>query len=442
MSTQITALEKVVSLYRLIGCPRVDNGIFTAEIEVTSELKCAMNNCEELSTSYGEFDELLKNNSVDISSPSEISEGDTIKLKWKIATNGSVLFFNSYADLLENHKSVFRGESLDQFYIAQDNVLSTENGENSRLATLTSVVNLISLLSKIAHYHDEKTKEDVFRLVFILTEKDTHKPYVLKTLFHEEDLSLNAIDLSTLNELIEAQECNHAHASEKLGIFRFALANIISQCPPNENVFSYLLKHWSILLKEYKASFDMYISGFSFNKVRTELAKAEIDLASSLSKVMNDITGKLFGIPISLVALISMLKIDSIAENVVLVVGNLLFSLIVSGLVRNQLLLRQSINIGANLTFSTYKVENGSYPYDLKKCLTRSEATFKSQSRFLLLGLWSARIIAWLVTFIAVYIFIEKFGNGSHFWVDFKNLFSNFIDYISNCYVLTYPIIF
>lgn len=418
MSTQITALEKVVSLYRLIGCPRVENGTFTAEIEVTSELKCAMSNCDELSISYGEFDELLKNNSVDISSPSEISEGDTIKLKWKIATNGSVLFFNSYADLLENHKSVFRGENLDQFYIAQDNVLSTEDGENSRLATLTSVVNLISLLSKIAHYHDEKTKEDVFRLVFILTEKDTHKPYVLKTLFQEIDLSIGAIGLSTLNELVEAQDKNYAHSSEKLGIFRFALANVISQCPPSDNEFSYLLKHWSELLTEYKASFDIYISGFSFNKVRTELAKAEIELASSLSKVMNDITGKLFGIPISLVALISMLKLESILENLVLVFGTLLFSLIVSGLVKNQLLLRKSINIGADLTFSTYKVEKASYPSDLKSCLKNSEKTFKAQSRFLLLGLWSARVIAWLITFIAVYIFIEKFGKNSKAWME------------------------
>ena len=421
MSTQITALEKVVSLYRLIGCPRVENGTFTAEIEVTPELKCAMSNCDELSISYGEFDELLKNNSFDISSPSEISEGDTIKLKWKIATNGSVLFFNSYADLLENHKSVFRGENLDQFYIAQDNVLSTEGGENSRLATLTSVVNLISLLSKIAHYHDEKTKEDVFRLVFILTEKDTHKPYVLKTLFQEIDLSIGAIDLSTLNELVEAQDENYAHSSEKLGIFRFALANVISQCPPSDNEFSYLLKHWRELLTEYKASFDIYISGFSFNKVRTELAKAEIELASSLSKVMNDITGKLFGIPISLVALISMLKLESILENLVLVFGTLLFSLIVSGLVKNQLLLRKSINIGADLTFSTYKVEKASYPSDLKSCLKNSEKTFKAQSRFLLLGLWSARVIVWLITFISVYIFIEKFGKNSKTWMEFTS---------------------
>ena len=133
---------------------------------------------------------------------------------------------------------------------------------------------------------------------------------------------------------------------------------------------------------------------------------------------MNDITGKLFGIPISLVALISMLKLESILENLVLVFGTLLFSLIVSGLVKNQLLLRKSINIGADLTFSTYKVEKASYPSDLKSCLKNSEKTFKAQSRFLLLGLWSARVIAWLITFIAVYIFIEKFGKNSKAWME------------------------
>lgn len=139
---------------------------------------------------------------------------------------------------------------------------------------------------------------------------------------------------------------------------------------------------------------------------------------------MNDITGKLFGIPISLVALISMLKLESILENLVLVFGTLLFSLIVSGLVKNQLLLRKSINIGADLTFSTYKVEKASYPIDLKNCLACAEKTFQAQSRFLLLGLWSARVIVWLVTFIAVYIFTEKFGDSGHLWKEFISFFN------------------
>lgn len=404
-------LALVVNLYRMAGLPSIERKTFSARVLADQQICDLIESCRQIPSQHGQFREIIVDGK-ELPEHSTLQTGADVEFTWVLASNASVPFFASYEDLLNRQKSIFKGNGLRLYYIADEDILSSEQPEHIKVKSLESITSLIKLLSKIAHYHDEKERSDIYKLVFVLTgsDNDSYKPLILSTSFLASDLDCGDLRLSALEDMVEEEESEHSHAGEKLSMFRVSLSEILAQNPEGKNPFSHLLSNWSELLISYKRSFDIYISGFAFNKVRTELAKSEVDLANSLSKVISGITGKLFSIPISFAALLTMQKLDSVIENLVFVFGSLVFSLIVSGLSRNQLLLRKSIVVGADLTYKSYRDKKDSYPEDLRACLSEAEKTFKSQANLLLFALWGARLLAWSVTFIATYVFVFKFS--------------------------------
>jgi hypothetical protein len=405
------ALKEIVVLYRAVGKPEISsNNRFEASVIATQDIIQAITSCNQLDGCYGRFEELLINDS-ELRRDQGVAIGDNVFLSWALSTNGTPPIYKNFHSMFNSRKTLFKGKTIEEFFIASDDLLVLEGSENKKANCLKAICELINLLSEAAHYHDEKSQADTYRLVFVTNTNSNngYHPVLLETKFTEVDLTEKQPDLTALREIISADKFKQSHAEEKICMFRLCLAEVIESTPSGKTVFSHVLENWSDLLQNYKKSFDVYLSGFSFSKLRNDLAKTEVDIAYSLSKVLSDITGKLFSIPISFVALLSMAKLDTVAENVVFVIGTMLVSLIVSGLVRNQLLLKNNIDSSTKLIFEQFEFKKDDYPEELKQCLENAKSTIDKQSRLLGITLHSARVVGWLVTLIAITVFNLKF---------------------------------
>ncbi|MGR7921574.1 hypothetical protein ACU6RQ_10755 [Zobellella denitrificans] len=406
-----TALKAVVSLYRTAGRPEVlENNRFEADIVANEQIINAITTCEKLDNPFGRFEELLVDNSEYIDGQ-DILNGQQLQLCWALSTSGELPFYRSFEHLINTRKTLFKGEMPETYYIANEDLLVDQNHSVEKSLRLKSICQLIKYLSQIAHYHDEKSHADTFRLVFVIndTSKNGYHPVVLETKYTESELDGSELNLATLKEIVVAESNAESHAQEKTSMFRLCLAEMVESTPNEKNTFSHILDNWEELLKRYKQSFDIYLSGFSFNKVRNELAKAEVEVANSLSKVLSDITGKLFSIPVSFAALLTMKKLESIEENVLFVIGTLIVSLIISGLVRSQLLLKRNIDSSSKMIFSQLNQKKEEYPEELQKCLEDAKYTISKQSRLLGITLHGARIVGWSISFTAILLFVIKF---------------------------------
>lgn len=356
-STNEIILSSIVSLYRASGRPPIGaNNRIEAKLNATEELITTIRECQYLDNTFGRFEELLVDD-LELEDNQQILPGQQIEFRWALATSGTLPFYNSFSQLLTNRKTLFKGDIPETYYIAQDDLLVEPNHRESRSVRLANICTLIRLLSEIAHYHDEKGQADTYQLVFVInnTSKNGYHPTVLETRFDESDLAGGELDLRTLGDIVHAERKSESHAQEKTSMFRLCLAETIESTPKDSSAFKYVLNDWDNLLKKYKQNFDTYISGFSFSKLRNELANAEVEIANSLSKVLSDVTSKLFSIPISFAALLTMNRLDSVAENVLFVLGTVLVSFIISGLVRSQLLLKESIDASQKMVFDQFE---------------------------------------------------------------------------------------
>ncbi|AVJ56740.1 hypothetical protein C5610_10865 [Idiomarina sp. OT37-5b] len=404
-------LSSIVSLYRASGRPHIgDNNRIEAELSATEQLISAIQKCQSLDNTFGRFEELLVDD-LELGDNQQIAPGQQVQFRWALSTGGVLPFYNSFSQLLTNRKTLFKGDIPETYYISQDDLLVEPNHKGPKSTRLASICKLISLLSEIAHYHDEKTHAETYQLVFVIndTSKNGYHPVVLETRFEEDDLDGEELDLRTLSVIVDSEKSAESHAQEKASMFRLCLAETIEATPKEINTFKYVLNTWEELLRKYKQNFDIYISGFSFSKLRNELAKAEVEIANSLSRVLSDVTGKLFSIPISFAALLTMKKLDSVGEGALFVSGALLVSLIISGLVRNQLLLKNNIDASQRMVFNQFEQKREDYPQDLKNCLDEAKMTIDKQSKLLGLTLHGARAVGWSISITATYIFWMKF---------------------------------
>lgn len=405
-----SSLHSVVSLYRAAGLPSISDSRFEAELYADAQLISAIEKSLLLDKSVGKFDELLVDDS-DLSDNQKIQIGQNIQFTWALSTSGSLPFYQSFEQLLSSRKTVYKGDSPECYYIANADLLVESNTTNVMGRRLKSICQLIKLLSQVAHYHDEKSQADTYQLVFVINDssKNGYHPVVLDTKFEQSDLDGEVLDLRTLEDIVHAEQRAESHAQEKASMFRLCLAEIIESVSKDEKPFKYLLSNWEELLAKYKQNFDVYISGFSFSKLRNELAKAEVEIANSLSKVLSDVTGKLFSIPLSFAALLTMNKLKTVEESILFVLGTILVSLIISGLVRSQLLLKRNIDSSRDMIFGEFELKRDGYPQQLKDCLDDAKKTIDNQSKLLNRTLYGARFLGWSVSIIATYIFVLRF---------------------------------
>lgn len=386
-------LEPFVSLYRLAGRPPLDGTLFCGTVRFND----ACDQVEEiLANPLARFEDLHVDGR-DLIGEKFPSDGNEINFRLRLPTSSDERFYENLDDMLRWAPTVSRGRLPEEFYLVSEDYFSNDAEEPKDVTSLKKICRFIGALSELAHYHDEKPSSGYYRLVFIHpTDDPSIKPVELDTLVSSEVIkSADDLDPQLVEELAQSSAANDPHHMAKVGVFGTSLASFIDRAPASDG-FIHLVSKWKEFLGEYHRDLGTYLSGFAFHKAKTEVAQAEIKIAHEFSKVLSDITGKLLTIPISIAAIIAIPRAGSFVEQVILLAGLLVASIIVFGTVSNQKRQFARIKNSKNLLVGAIEGKQESYPDDLKKVVNDLRTTLERDERSLGRVLSLFFVLAWL----------------------------------------------
>lgn len=188
-----------------------------------------------------------------------------------------------------------------------------------------STVRLCSLLKKSADH----TSNGGNALFFI----KSHDAKVELRLQYQADalLSLPALDAFAADFV----ESTH-HQDQKRNIVRNALLETFKGSR-TINVDD-LLPKFNALIESIRSAYSMYVAEFSFEKVRAQVEKDNLDSTLKLNKTLSDIQNQLLAVPVAMILVGGQMTPESglAVKNFVIWIGSLIFAWIMGLLITNQ----------------------------------------------------------------------------------------------------------
>ena len=179
-------------------------------------------------------------------------------------------------------------------------------------------------------------------------------PIVLEPKISIDNASYPAVDLSVFNN-INNHENDNAHVQEKQSMFRVSVIEVLREVDGEEDNFNKLIKHWELLKETYYGNFECYLTNFSFLKQKKEAAENYMSVSSKISNTLSSISGKLFGLPISIGVALAILKSSEKFESILTLIGVAITSLLILFTIQDQRKVLYSIRASIDALFSHTK---------------------------------------------------------------------------------------
>lgn len=320
--TNEIALRSSVKLYRLMGNPEWRDGEIIGDVHL-DELSIPLIESmlsDHLIYPTAEFEgKQVSLSEVDLSNP----PGRKARITLQPPRSHSVFFAKDLDEILESPKRKL--EAPSQFFVAKLNYMSGESEVPAEVVKYRDALNLIELLEYVADY----TERSEGRCVFVLIGADK---FLLP-------VNYSAMDLKNVEQVRELSEFlkDKPHRDQKKIIFSSVIIEYLRNTPKDSRI-SHLMKNFPDVESKFKDNYELFVSEFSFDKVRAEVEKRSLDYTIRLNNVFADVQNKLLAIPLALVLVGSQVKPNEMtsAKNIAVLVGAMVFSILMIMLVRNQ----------------------------------------------------------------------------------------------------------
>lgn len=388
----------IVSLFRACGRPNMAAGVFRYEGPATQELLDLARACEGLDNRYGSLN--------------EFDDDEQLVIEYRLPRSSDGAFYPTFEEYVRQARTLGKGVASDAIYIVADDWSPFDRESDVRYERVRSVCRLIGELSSLANWADDKSSDSHISLYFSLP-ADKDKPprnIVIPTKFSEEFLGFDIKNNRLVSNLVSESNKDKLHMEERRLLFGMALADLAERCPQGEDVFLHILSSWGVVLSIYRNGLQAYLYGFSFDKIRTEIAKAEIEFASKLSSVLGDISGKLLALPVSVAGVVVLHKLSLGVEFYAGIVGVLLVSLILIMILWNQWLQIGRLKHSFEVVFGQFRAKIGSYPKPLRVTLQKAISHVDRQSGFLSFTFWFFMVLALVPLLCVLIVWDSKAG--------------------------------
>ena len=224
-------------------------------------------------------------------------------------------YFETFTDLINKHPYSF---DLLDFYVHEGN-LSSNNMEYGLMSSYKSTLRLIEFLKDKSDY-DSNTGGELTLYFHMIG-----KSLILPINYSIDDLRMTKVSeievfISTFNEGL--------HQDDRKNLFKHELIDFYAK---KNKEFSFLLKDWNVLNENYLHSFDSYLEGFSFEKIKTSSLSYFQEMSDKIHETIRKVSNYLFAIPVAFLFLVSRLDFEepSTTKNFgLLFLGYLFFILI------------------------------------------------------------------------------------------------------------------
>lgn len=258
--------------------------------------------------------------------PDNIQVGQTVELFVGEPRIGLGLLVRNLQELLETTKASI--EERKNYFIIENKFFKEDLSIPDEVQRYRELLSFIQLLRESAAYLEAEREE----LIFIHDGK-----FSIPIRYSLDDLLI--IDFSIIKK-IEGSFTDDTHKDQKHAILADTIIGLVKGTPPAER-FHILLAHLPELLSKFIDGYNIFVSNFSYDKVRSELEAFRVEYTAKIHKVFTDIQNQMLSIPVATVVVATQMKSaqtlgDQLIINTAVLVGCWIFVLLVCLLVLNQ----------------------------------------------------------------------------------------------------------
>lgn len=251
-------------------------------------------------------------------------DASTHKIEFHLPGKSTGAFYLTMDELLGSAER--RIKTQKRFYLEEFNCICEDGKTVPELVKqYFDTARLFRLLEGIADHIS--TGDGTTKLFFLLKEKLVITP----------DYGVNDLkNLINLDSFEQEFITTTTHKEQKNTILRSVLLEIFKGA---SNVpLSALINEFDDFFQRLRASYDLYVAEFSYEKVKAEVEKDKLEFITKLNKVFSDIQNQLLAVPAALVLVGGQMEMKNVwaAKNLLIWFGALTFSILMDLLIRNQ----------------------------------------------------------------------------------------------------------
>lgn len=381
-------LTDVVRLYRMAGCPDMDGSTFSGQLDFATA-QHLIERLHRQDTKDGWFLEVRVDQELITDGQTFPVSGNQVKFDFQVAIQGGARFYMDIEDLCKI-RSLGRGKFPEHFYlVGEDYQHGQDESMPEAVQNLKALAALVQSLAELSDHHYQTTGSDAWTLLFLTNEQNaTLETRISSSMIKSQSPVMKAL----LDDLLSHQ--SGIHQREKRLMFSATMCEVLK----GGVTFSQFIDRSEKLVELYQNNLKTYLSGFSFEQARREVAEAQTQFAEQLSKTVNDMTAKLLGLPVSMFAVFAILRTDRWLEQFLMVIAAFMASYVLYQMIHHQKKQLQQIAKSKDLVFKT--LENRShadnYPEELKDAIQDAVCSLESNRRALDQTLNIYTLLAWL----------------------------------------------
>jgi hypothetical protein len=364
---------KVVQLYRTLGRPSVTHNSFSYEGALTAE---QIEFIKEVSQLPGHFGYFQTNRLI----------GTNYDVEYSLPASEHGAFYSSVKEFVDLTPSLNFGSVPKEFYIIDLDYYSGDPSHPEVIVQLQALCRFIKALSELAAEGGAAQPDfsNDNRLLFVLAAdgKSPAKTLAVPVRVSFDLLGAKLAHARILELIVSDTKKNGIHMEERRAIMRMAIAEILSPIDDSDSMFKVLVTQWRKVLAKYHHNLLAFINQYSFEKVRKEIATAQVDHATKLSAVLGDIGAKLLALPVSFAAIILLRKASTVEEFWVIFAGMVTVSIIFVALLLNQWIQVERIRNSFDLVFGQY--DDNAFPKKLRAPIASAKKNIRHQYVILL----------------------------------------------------------
>ncbi|TAA41482.1 hypothetical protein [Pseudoxanthomonas winnipegensis] len=325
------AFDSIVNLCRLSRACQIAGANLLVQTEVSAEIAALIDSIEaggrRVTTLLAGKERPLGVGGID--------HGTTIELQVHGVSKTNEVVAQNVGALISYNMGRFQVEAPETFYLIQEDYALGEGNIPKVVASYLRCIEFAEILKRVGDDFREGTGEP--GTVTILTGRKLSIPLTY---------SQWLLDDVPMEEALAQSRCAIFEDHLKIGrldAMKRVLVRFLFNVTPKQR-FEVLVKSWDEIMQAFLSDFDIYASGFNFDKAREDFERRKLDFVVKMNSTSSDAMTKLIAIPVGQGLLASQMKTDAAYAivNHALLTASFVFLLVAAMLVTAHILtLRQ-----------------------------------------------------------------------------------------------------
>jgi hypothetical protein len=298
-------------------------------------------------------------------------------------------YYESFDEFIAFNKY---GLKYQEFYIFDMDYHHKISNESEKINTFLELQNIISFLKELSTY--DKETNGLLELFF-------HKPDKICSViidYSPSDIQNITVDKSLSDLSKHVFEKSDQEVRRKL--FTNEMINLLSV----EGIdFENILKYWNTICNSYRNSFQIYLSEFSFEKIKTSSQEYFHELTDRIYSTINKFSAYILAIPVAYILIIRFFDFDgkSFAKDTFLVIIGVLYFVVIWFVLLNNL--SKAFNaIENDISKFLKRIKNEAHLSEITDSLNNQKnKLIPSQKR----KIWLVRIVCLIILGMTIYAY-------------------------------------